>query len=89
MVGYKSQRLGNVGALARVVRTLDLPGESTATTVVTGVVTGAGITSIVMRKRRLVAGFCRLIGEQLSDGKPAPLAPLADRPLSPRERQTL
>ena len=47
---------------------------------------GAALSATVAKKRQLIAGFCRLVGEQLGDGKPAPLA---DRPLSPRERQTL
>jgi two-component system nitrate/nitrite response regulator NarL len=44
------------------------------------------VPASILKKRKLIAGFCRLIGDQLVEGKPAPLA---DRPLSPRERQTL
>jgi DNA-binding CsgD family transcriptional regulator len=40
----------------------------------------------VTRKRRLVAMFCKMLGEQLLDGKSALQTP---EPLSPRERQTL
>jgi DNA-binding CsgD family transcriptional regulator len=38
------------------------------------------------RKRRLIAAFCRMLGEQLMDGKPVPLT---GQRLSHRQRQTL
>jgi DNA-binding CsgD family transcriptional regulator len=38
------------------------------------------------RKRRLIAAFCRMLGDQLMDDKPAPL--IGPR-LSHRQRQTL
>jgi len=40
----------------------------------------------VTRKRRLVALFCKMLGEQLLEGNSPPAA---QEPLSPRERQTL
>jgi DNA-binding CsgD family transcriptional regulator len=66
----KSARLGNVSALVRASNSTQLPGA----------------TDSVSRRRRLVATFCRMLGEQVLDGK-APLN--LGEPLSPRQRQTL
>jgi DNA-binding CsgD family transcriptional regulator len=66
-----SSRLGDIGALIRVTTPL---AAHTAPLDATA------------RKRRMVAMFCRILGEQMLDGKPAPVA---QEPLSPRERQTL
>jgi DNA-binding NarL/FixJ family response regulator len=40
----------------------------------------------VSRKRRLIAAFCRMLGEQLMDERPALVS---GQPLSRRQRQTL
>lgn len=42
----------------------------------------------VARKRRLIAMFCKMLGEQLVEGGNA-VRGLGDGPLSPRQRQTL
>ena len=50
-----------------------------------GVAGNDGIDAVT-RKRRLVAMFCKMLGEQLLDGR---TPPPRGQPLSPRERQTL
>ena len=72
MPNSKTSRLGDVSALVRASKSLGTPANGD----------GDGIN----RRRRLVAMFCSMLGEQLLDGKPvASTGP----PLSPRERQTL
>ncbi len=74
-----SSRLGDVAALVRASGSIQpQPAPSRGA--------GAPRDDAVMRKRRLVAGFCRLLGEQLADGKPPPAG---QTPLAPRQRQTL
>jgi len=46
----------------------------------------AGPGEAVSRKRRLIAAFCRMLGEQLMDGKPGLVT---RQSLSRRQRQTL
>jgi DNA-binding CsgD family transcriptional regulator len=65
-----SPRLGDIGALVRASRSVRAPVAGEA----------------VQNRRRLVASFCLMLGEQMLDGKP--LVP-AGEPLSRRERQTL
>jgi DNA-binding CsgD family transcriptional regulator len=65
-----STRLGNVSALVRASTSLSIPRN------------GEGIA----QKRRLVAMFCSMLGEQVRDGKPVSSG---GPPLSRRERQTL
>jgi len=72
----KSPRLGDIGALVRASKSIRAP------------VVGEG----VQNRRRLVANFCLMLGEQMLDNKR--LARDGKRvvrgePLSPRERQTL
>jgi DNA-binding CsgD family transcriptional regulator len=66
----KSQ-LGDLSALVRAARS--------AGALVTG-------DDAAQKKRRLIAQFCKMLGEQLVEGKSPPTI---DPPLSPRERQTL
>jgi DNA-binding CsgD family transcriptional regulator len=75
-VGMLGQTTGNsqIGNVAALVRTARSAGA---------LVDG---NDAAQRKRRLVASFCKMLGEQLVEGKPAPVI---DPPLSPRERQTL
>lgn len=83
-------RLGNVGALVRAARSSERSeriGENAAA-LARPALNRAAINLSVQRKRQLVAMFCRMLGDQLSDG-PVPLAPLQGPPLSPRQRQTL
>ena len=63
-------RLGDVSALVRASQTLNIPSI------------GDGLS----RKRRLVAMFCSLLGEQVLEGKSPTIG---DSPLSRRQRQTL
>ena len=77
-------RMGDVRALLRVSRGLqygsvDTPGDSGATAVLDS----------ATRKRRLVAMFCKMLGEQLGGGEVERLPRPRTEPLSPRERQTL
>src|SRR5580658_7580672 len=66
-------RLRALGAAVHVSRELAVPELARS---------GDGVS----RKRRLIAAFCRMLGEQLMDAKP----PLMTRePLSRRQRQTL
>jgi len=62
--------LGDVSALVRASATLAVPSS------------GEGIA----RRRRLVAMFCAMLGEQVLDGKPISSG---GPPLSRRQRQTL
>jgi DNA-binding CsgD family transcriptional regulator len=69
-------RLGDLGALVRASRSAESPADAALPTSAQG------------RKRRLIAMFCRMLGEQMLDGKP--ITGASDRPpLSPRQRQTL
>lgn len=65
-------RLGDVGALVRASKSSQALDSAPAVA--------------TDRKRRLVATFCKMLGEQVLDGKSPP--PTAE-PLSPRQRQTL
>ena len=64
-------RLGDVSALVRLSRG-DVP---------------AGVENAVAKRRRLLALFCKVLGEQILDGKST--QEIASPPLSPRQRQTL
>jgi DNA-binding CsgD family transcriptional regulator len=64
-----SSRLGDVSALVRASATLAMPGNGES----------------VDRRRRLVAMFCAMLGEQVLEGKRFSGGP----PLSRRQRQTL
>jgi DNA-binding CsgD family transcriptional regulator len=66
----KTARLGNVSALVRASKSMQLPAV------------GEG----VVRRRQMVAMFCRMLGEQLLDGKSSVRC---SEPLSRRQRQTL
>jgi len=66
----RTSRLGDVTALVRASKSLGMPAG------------GDGVN----RRRRLVAMFCSMLGDQVLDGKPAAVA---GPPLSPRQRQTL
>jgi DNA-binding CsgD family transcriptional regulator len=72
-------RVGDVRALMRVTRS-SLENS------------GGDISDSITKKRRLVAMFCKMLGdqsrEQTGDGSAAVEVP-AMEPLSPRERQTL
>ena len=61
--------MGDVSALVRASATLAMPSNGES----------------VARRRRLVAMFCAMLGEQILDGKPISGGP----PLSRRQRQTL
>jgi DNA-binding CsgD family transcriptional regulator len=63
-------RLGDVGAMVRVSKSVRAPTN------------GDGVN----RRRRMVAMFCSMLGEQLLDGKPNLRG---SEPLSRRQRQTL
>jgi DNA-binding NarL/FixJ family response regulator len=65
-------RLGDVGALVRASKSSQALDSAPAVA--------------TDRKRRLVAMFCEMLGEQVLDGKSAPTTA---EPLSPRQRQTL
>jgi DNA-binding CsgD family transcriptional regulator len=73
----RSSRLGDIGALVRASKSIRAPKA------------GEG----VQKRRRLVANFCLMLGEQMLDKKR--LVPdgkrvmLGGDPLSPRQRQTL
>lgn len=76
--GVPSSKIGNVAALAKLTRSI-APAEHDAVSAEAG-------DDAIQRRRRLVAAFCRLLGEQLNSGQsPRP----ADPALSRRERQTL
>ena len=62
--------MGNVSALVRATSSMQLPAAGES----------------VSRRRRMVAMFCRMLGEQLLDGKPTLRG---SEPLSRRQRQTL
>lgn len=64
-----SSRLGDVSALVRASATLGMLDNGHS----------------VDRRRRLVAMFCAMLGEQVLEGKPVSSGP----PLSRRQRQTL
>jgi DNA-binding CsgD family transcriptional regulator len=66
----RTSRLGDVSALVCASKSLGMPAG------------GDGVN----RRRRLVAMFCSMLGEQVLGGKPAAVA---GPPLSPRQRQTL
>ncbi|HEY1923486.1 MAG TPA: helix-turn-helix transcriptional regulator [Tepidisphaeraceae bacterium] len=63
-------RLGDVSALVRASATLSMPGSGDGN----------------LRRRRLVAMFCSMLGEQVLEGKPVSVG---GPPLSQRQRQTL
>jgi DNA-binding CsgD family transcriptional regulator len=69
-MGKTSARLGDMSALVRASSTLGIPS----------------IGDGVQRRRRLVAMFCSMLGEQVLEGK---TIDLGDCQLSRRERQTL
>lgn len=65
-------RLGDVGALVRATKSSQAADSAAATS--------------ALRKQRLVAMFCKMLGEQVLEGKSPPAT---SEPLSPRQRQTL
>jgi DNA-binding CsgD family transcriptional regulator len=84
----ENPRLGNLGALVRASRSVQNSDHAVGS-IVGDLENPALIPSAAIgKKRRLVAMFCRMLGEQLLDGKPA-AAPAKLPPLSPRQRQTL
>ena len=70
MLKTRTSRLGDVSALVRASKSLGVPAG------------GDGLN----RRRRLVAMFCSMLGEQVVGGKPAAVP---GAPLSRRQRQTL
>jgi DNA-binding CsgD family transcriptional regulator len=75
----KRPRLGDIAALVRASRSAH-SGQNA------GDAGALARDDALSRKRRLVAGFCRLLGDQFSAGK-RPSA--GQTPLAPRQRQTL
>jgi DNA-binding CsgD family transcriptional regulator len=49
----------------------------------------ADVPSSLTKKRRLVAMFCKMLGDQAQDAGGEPPQSLTTEPLSPRQRQTL
>jgi DNA-binding CsgD family transcriptional regulator len=76
MAQQSGGRIGDLGAMVRASRGLD--GNE-----------GAEVLDSVTKKRRLVAMFCKMMGEQARGNGGETLAQPPQQPLSPRQRQTL
>ena len=79
-----STRLGDVAAMVHASRSA---GSNSKPDDPSSAQPGDAPEDAITRKRQLVAGLCRLLGEQRVAGKPSRSRPAA--PLAPRQRQTL
>jgi DNA-binding CsgD family transcriptional regulator len=84
--------MGNIGAMVRAARSatpelrkipkIALP----ELTPQPNVEPSPKVSDTVQRQRKLVAMFCKMLGDQVSEGKPAEID---GPPMAPRQRQTL
>ena len=75
-IRQESSRVGDVRALMRVTRS-SLSADPD------------DLSDSITKKRRLVAMFCRMLGDQARQGDGEPPKFPSTEPLSPRQRQTL